>query len=282
MTMNPEGPYHWFHKQVIDRATQPEIRAKLYHFTMADNPYLPEDYKTWISSMYVPGTVWYKRWIMGEWVSAEGAIYPFFTSDPADGYVMTDLPDDFTRWRIAIDYGQDHPTTMGLYGYSSSLTSWILVKEYYKTMQTNEDLSSDFGSEMLRWDDADIYPESVDVDTGGGGLALLNQLRKDYPNLNSRGILRHAIKNNVNAEIAAFASALYTHQFRYYVACKRSIQEIANYLWAKKPAGSGKEEPLKVNDDGPDRDRYFWNSVSDNKPIPSLSFPSASTKPPWK
>lgn len=259
-TFNPDAPTHELYVNILDPYVDQQ-KALYIHLTMDDNPSLSQDVKDRIAGQWPVGSVWHRRNVLGERVAAEGAIYSFFSSDPKDGYVITDLPNDFARWRVAIDYGQDHPTTMGLYGYSSQLESWVLVKEYYKTMQTNDALSSDFALEMLRWGDNEIYPEFVDVDTGGGGLALLNQLRQDYPNLDN---IRHAIKVNVNAEIASFASALYTHRFRYYDQCKRSIKETANYLWAKKPVGSGKEEPLKVNDDGPDRDRYFWNRVMHN------------------
>lgn len=259
-TFNPDAPTHETYVNILDPYVA-DKKAFYLLMTMDDNPSLSKEAKDRISSQWPVGSVWHRRNVLGERVSAEGAIYPFFTPDTKDGYVISELPDDFARWRVAIDYGQDHPTTFGLYGYSSSLSSWIMVNEYYQSMKTNQELSSDFALNMLRWNDKDIYPEFVDVDTGGGGLALLNQLRQDFPNLHQGTVFRHAIKINVNAEIASFASALYTHKFRYYAGCKRSISETANYLWAKKPVGSGKEEPLKVNDDGPDRDRYMWNRV---------------------
>ena len=163
-----------------------------------------------------------------------------------------------------MDYGQDNPTAFGLYGYSPKLTSWILVKEYFETMKTNQELSKDFGEQFLKWDDKEIMLEFVDIDTGGGGLSLLNQLRVDYPNLKSQSIIRHAIKVNVNSEIAALASAIYTHKLRYYAQCKRSITEISNYRWAKTGSGLSREEPLKIDDHGIDRDRYMWNRILHN------------------
>lgn len=261
-TFNPDAPTHELYVNILDPYVA-QKKALYIHLTMDDNPSLSQDVKDRISGQWPVGSVWHRRNVLGERVAAEGAIYSFFTSDPKDGYVITDLPNDFSIWGVAGDYGQEHPTTFGLYGFSGSLNSWVMVKEYYETMKTNEDLSSDFG-DFLTWNDADVYPSFVDIDTGGGGLALLNQLRNDYPNLYASGVIKHAIKVNVNAEIAKFASALYTHRFRYYAGCKRSIKETANYLWAKKPAGSGKEEPLKVNDDGPDRDRYAWNRIMHN------------------
>ena len=254
-TFNPEAPTHEFYANILDPYVA-EKKALLIHVTMDDNPSLDQETKDRISSQWPVGSVWYRRNVLGERVAAEGAIYPFFTSDPKDGYVINELPSDLAHWHVAIDYGQEHPCTIGLYGHSDSLNSWVLVQEYYETMKTNQELSRAFG-ELL----SGRFPEYVDIDTGGGGLSLLNQLRADYPEMYHAGIIRHAIKVNVNAEIAQFASALYTHRFRYYSQCKRSIKEIANYVWAKKPSGSAKEEPLKINDDGCDRDRYAWNRI---------------------
>ena len=253
MTMNPEGPYHWFHAQIIERADQPEIRAKLYQFTMDDNPFLPSDYKSWISSMYVPGTVWYKRWIRGEWAAAEGAIYPFLTDDPKDGFIITELPKDLINYCVGMDYGQQHPTTMLLGGYSPSLKKWVIVKEFYTNNKTNSAYSEEFGREFLPY-----QPKFVDVDSGGGGLSLIMQLRADYPQLD----IRHAIKVDVGKEIQDLATSLFTHRVVIYKpGCQRFLEEMSNYVWDDKAKDRGKEEPLKKADDGPDAGRYLHNRI---------------------
>jgi len=253
LTMNPEGPYHWFHKQIIERADQPEIKAKLYHFTMADNPYISQEYKDWISSMYIPGTVWHKRWIRGEWAAAQGAIYSFLTDNPKDGFVITDLPNDLQKHVIGMDYGQQHPTTMILAGYSPSLDKWIAIKEFYTNNKTNNVYASEFGREFLQYN-----LKHVDIDSAGGGLSLIHQLRADYPNID----VRHAIKEDVVKEIQDLASSLFRHKFVIYKpGCPRFLSEMANYLWDDKSNERGKEEPLKKNDDGPDAARYLHNRL---------------------
>jgi PBSX family phage terminase large subunit len=262
-TFNPDAPTHEIYANILDPYVK-DGKAFYLHLTMKDNPSLSKDTIERISGQWPVGSVWHQRNVLGLRVTAEGSIFPFFNSKPEDGFVISELPGDFTRWRIAADYGQEHPTTFGLYGYSPKLTSWVLVKDYYQTMKTNQELSKDFGEQFLKWDGNSIEPEFVDIDTGGGGLSLLNQLRNDYPELYHRGVIRHAIKENVNAELGFMASALYTHKLRYYKACEQSIRQISNYRYAQKPSGSGKEEPLKVDDDGCDRDRYFINRVKHN------------------
>lgn len=257
MTMNPESKFHWFHKQVIERADNPAIKAKLYHFTMADNPHLPDDYKAWISSMYVPGTVWYKRWIMGEWAAAEGAIFPFLTDDPKDGFLINELPNDFNRYLVGMDYGQQHPTVMLLAGFSSSLNKWIVIKEFYTSNKTNTIYSEEFKTEILDFSGG-IMPDSVDVDSGGGGLSLIHQLRDDYHGMN----VRHAIKVDVSKEIQDLATRLFRKQWAIYgPGCPKLFEELMNYLWDDSAKSRGKDEPLKKNDDGPDAFRYLNNRV---------------------
>ena len=71
---NPDGPYHWFNVNWIDKAAEKNI---LYlHFTMDDNLSLDEEIKARYRSMYVG--VFFQRYILGLWKAAEGIIYDMF------------------------------------------------------------------------------------------------------------------------------------------------------------------------------------------------------------
>lgn len=94
---NPDGPYHWFKQNWIDKSIgylgkeeterirqqaaaegkDPGLKDILYlHFTMDDNLSLDEEIKARYRSMYVG--VFFKRYIMGLWAAAEGIIYDMF------------------------------------------------------------------------------------------------------------------------------------------------------------------------------------------------------------
>ena len=88
---NPDGPFHWFKVNWIDKSvgylTQEQIsKAKednielkniLYlHFTMDDNLSLSEKIKARYRSMYTG--VFHQRYILGLWCVAEGIIYDMF------------------------------------------------------------------------------------------------------------------------------------------------------------------------------------------------------------
>lgn len=257
-TTNPHSPYHYIKKQYLDR--QDKLNLKSWHFVLEDNTTLPKEFIDDIKSTYIPGSVWYKRDILGEWATAEGAIFPFFTDDPADGFVITELPDDFTRYVVAMDYGQQHPTVMGLAGFSPAMKRWIVIKEFYTKNKTNATFSREFGNEILNYKgDSLIAPEYTEVDPGGGGLSLILQLRNDYPYLN----IKHAIKTDVMAEVQSLATALFNHRISIYKqGCPQGIQELANYVYDEKAKKRGVDEPLKHNDDFPDMLRYLNNRIS--------------------
>ena len=71
---NPEGPQHWFYQEWILKAR--ERRALRLHFTMEDNPALPERVRERYRRNY-SGT-FYRRFVLGEWSAAEGRVYDFF------------------------------------------------------------------------------------------------------------------------------------------------------------------------------------------------------------
>lgn len=75
-TCNPDGPKHFF-KQFLD--SDADIFQQKY--TIDDNPFLPEEFVTELKKEYA-GTVYYDRYIKGNWTRAEGLLFPQFAADP--------------------------------------------------------------------------------------------------------------------------------------------------------------------------------------------------------
>ncbi|MDO5061870.1 MAG: PBSX family phage terminase large subunit [Peptostreptococcaceae bacterium] len=75
-TCNPDNPTHWF-KEFLDSD------ANIYHqhYTIDDNPFLTPEFVTSLKQEYY-GTVYYNRFILGQWTRAEGAIYKLFAGNP--------------------------------------------------------------------------------------------------------------------------------------------------------------------------------------------------------
>lgn len=251
-TTNPDSPYHFVKTKFIDRANLLDL--KCWKFLLEDNTTLPEDYIKSLKAEYVPGTVWYKRYILGDFSLAEGAVFPFLTEDPTDGFVVDKLPDDLTTYLVAMDYGQTHYTTMLLAGFSQSVHKWIVVKEFYTKEKTNAIYSEEFKREILNYNGG-IFPIEINIDPGGGGSSLIRQLMQDYPSIT----VSSATKKDVSKELQDLATGLFLHKICFYKpGCPRGIQEMMNYTWDDKAKLRGKDEPLKVNDDWVDACRYLY------------------------
>lgn len=75
---NPSNPHHWFKQRWIDKCGE---KGLLYlHFTMDDNLSLSTPIKLRYRTMY--SGVFYKRYILGLWVAAEGVIYSEYADTP--------------------------------------------------------------------------------------------------------------------------------------------------------------------------------------------------------
>ena len=73
-TCNPESPSH-FVKQFIDQTEEEFVYYE--KFTIYDNPFLDKDFVRALESEY-RGTIYFDKWILGNWVKAEGLVFPLF------------------------------------------------------------------------------------------------------------------------------------------------------------------------------------------------------------
>ena len=105
---NPANPSHWFKLEWVDQAE--EKKAYYLHFLLDDNPALPDEVKERYKRAY--SGVFYQRYILGMWVSAEGAIYPLMSSNTQD-YLIDRVPDNdmLLKVSIGIDFGGSGSST---------------------------------------------------------------------------------------------------------------------------------------------------------------------------
>ena len=96
-TCNPDHPEHWFKKFL-------ETRADIYqqHYVIDDNPFLPKEFVKQLKIEY-EGTIYYNRYILGQWVRAEGTIFSKFADQPEK--YRSDLFSDIQTISIGVDFG---------------------------------------------------------------------------------------------------------------------------------------------------------------------------------
>lgn len=97
-TCNPDNPQHWF-KKFLD--SDADIYQQSYTI---DDGALPEKVVSELKREY-SGTVYYSRFILGQWVAAEGVIYRIFADDPRKFAWPEGKPLPIQRLHIGVDFG---------------------------------------------------------------------------------------------------------------------------------------------------------------------------------
>jgi Phage terminase large subunit len=235
-TCNPANPHHFLKKDYLDR--EDELGPKSWHFLLGDNPWLPPDYVQALKAEYQG--LWRKRYILGLWVIAEGAVYELF--DEARHVLPAPTNEGRPRsMRIAVDIGWTHPTAfVKLYRYGSC---WHVAEEYRKSGRTPpqvvQDLQRFIGHEI---------PSSVEVPPEEPAImAMMRQA--GIPNV-------VPAKNAVISGITKVSSMLATSSLRLDPSCEMLVEEIEGYCWDASATDRGTDAPIKVNDDLVDALRY--------------------------
>lgn len=89
--MNPTSPSAAVYRDYLDlyrdKASRGELPPRFYnyeHFTIRDNPTVSEARLREIEAQYDPGSVWYRRDILGERCAAEGLVYSYFVENRSE------------------------------------------------------------------------------------------------------------------------------------------------------------------------------------------------------
>lgn len=243
---NPEHPSHWFYQQWIKKANERNI---LYlHFTMEDNPSLSPQVRKRYQSMY--SGVFYKRYILGEWVSAYGAVYPMFDRSL---HVVDTIPQECARYIISCDYGIQNPSSFGLWGLSQGV--WYRLREYYHNARETGIVKTDEEyCEALEALAGELSVETVLVDPSAASFIACLRRRGSFT-------VKPA-KNSVLEGIRLVSSALQHQEILFYKDCVHSLREFSLYQW---DLSAQKEAPLQQNDHAMDDIRYFVHHINQEK-----------------
>lgn len=100
-TTNPDHPKHYVKTEIIDNDL---LDKQVIKFLIDDNIFLDETYKDNLKKEY--SGVFYQRFILGEFVRAEGIIFPEFANSP-DRWIIKreDVPKTFRTVEIGFDIG---------------------------------------------------------------------------------------------------------------------------------------------------------------------------------
>jgi PBSX family phage terminase large subunit len=238
---NPAGPEHWFYKNWILGA---ENRNCLrLHFTMEDNPSLTPAIRRRYQKLYTG--VFYRRFILGQWVQAEGRVYDFFSPE----MVAHPPAEPMEEYFISCDYGTVNPTSMGLWGRKDGV--WYRLSEFYfSSRQEQRQMTDEEYADALKNLAESRKITAVIVDPSAA--SFIEVLRR-------RGWTVQKAKNDVLGGIRLTADALKSRKIVICHGCEAFLREMDAYVWDLQ--GGSRERVKKENDHAMDDMRYFVSTV---------------------
>ena len=243
---NPDGPYHWFKTNWIDKAKE---KGLVYlHFTMDDNLSLSEKIKQRYASMY--SGVFFQRYILGLWVVAEGIIYDMFSEVK---HVVEEVKESLQpKYYISCDYGTQNATVFLLWQQGIS-GIWYCADEYYYSGRDESSQKTDnaYADDLEKFI-AGRKIEAIVIDPAAASFIAL---------LRERGHKTRKARNDVLDGIRFTGMQLNIGKIKFLKKCKNTIQEFSSYIWDAKACERGEDKPIKQHDHAMDAVRYFCYTI---------------------
>lgn len=250
--LNPESPNHWL-KQWMEK---PNIDVYTQHYTIFDNPFLPDDFVKNLCNEY-EGTVYYGRYIQGEWTLAEGLIYPHYEE------IIKEAPKDAKPidYALSIDYGTMNAFSCGLWAKYGR--RWHRMAEYYYSgrdtgvQKTDGEYLADLENMLnssLPQDLREMRIRTIIDPSAASMIALLKR--------SGRFKVKEA-DNSVLEGIQNTNTAMHDGLISVSPKCENWIREAQGYVWDEKAT---EDKPTKVNDHAMDDTRYFVQTMKLTRP----------------
>lgn len=231
-TCNPDDPNHWF-KKFIDSSDN------VYHqkYTIYDNPHNPPEFVKALEDEY-RGTIYFDRYILGEWVRAEGVIYKDFAAKYEDYEMdLEDIP-ELGHISIGVDFGgtgSKHAfVATGITADFSDVI--ILMSRRIETGIEPNELSSKFVDFLLEVEDEFGRVNVIYTDSAEQVLPLGFRSELRNRGLGNR-VIRGSRKIRVNDRIRLVGSLIGTKRLWYTKLAQSAKEALSQSLWDEKVIG---------------------------------------------
>ena len=251
---NPESPGHWL-KSFIDAK---DLDIYVQKYTIFDNPALSKDFVDNLCKEY-EGTVYYQRYILGEWTLAEGLIYPMYEEAMAEPPKAIDgTIQRAEKYMLSIDYGTLNAFAALLWARFGEV--WYAIDGYYYSgRDTGQQLTDEEYGEAID-QKFSAYTNEYDklrviVDPSAASFITLLKKKHLYKVIPADNAVIDGIRET--------AAAMHTGKIKISPVLKEWKKEAEGYVWDDNPV---EDRPIKVNDHYMDATRYFVKTMKINYP----------------
>lgn len=264
MNCNPGNPHNYIKEEFLDKAA--EKRVYHLHFMMDDNWTLPAAVKERYKRTWPVGSVFYKRFILGLWVAADGLIYQQF-ADHVEDYLVTEEwlgEHKIVYATIGVDFGGTKSAhSFTLTGFTKGFRQVVVLDEYYCKKRLNpkqlQEAFVDFvRRSQSRFRVAEAYCDSAEQ-------TLISGLEMACIQAGVCIDIKNAIKGPVNDRIAFYNSLIAQHRWKVMRHCVNIIRAFEQAVYDdKKPNQDVRLDDGLMNVDSLDSTEYSTESVQDD------------------
>lgn len=221
-TANPDSAHHYI-KKFIDSDADVYVQTS----TIDDNPFLPAEFVRQLKKEYA-GTVYYKRFILGQWAAAEGSCFPLFAAQP-DRYIAFIAPSIMFA-NIGVDFGGG---TSGhafqCVGFTFRYGEMVVLEEYFNQNALDpQTLEAEFVEFVRKCQQkyviANIYCDSAEQ-------TLINGLRNAAARAGIQAGIYDSMKKPINERIRAACKLMGADRFKIMAHCTTTIDAYASAVY---------------------------------------------------
>ena len=267
MNCNPEGPHHFICEEYLKPEEMEKKKVYHLHFTMDDNLSISPKRKQEYKNAWPHGSVFYKRFILGLWVAADGLIYQQF-ADHVNDYLITDEwleeENQIIYAVIGVDFGGTKSAhSFTLTGFTRGYKQVIVLDEYYRKERIPPDqLEQDFVDFVRR---AQKKYKVYEAYCDSAEQTLISGLEMACVQAHVVIDIRNAIKGPINDRIAFYNSLIAQHRWKIMKHCVHIIEAFEQAVYDDKKVNKDvRLDDGLVNVDSLDSTEYSTESVQDD------------------
>lgn len=274
MNCNPDSPHNYIHEEFLVPEKAKKKKVYHLHFTMDDNLTLSPKVKEKYRRMWAVGSVFYKRFILGLWVAADGLIYQQFADNVKD-YLVTSswllerderkqLKNEIMYAVIGVDFGGTKSAhSFTLTGFTKGYKQVVVLDEWYCKKRINpaqlQEAFIDFVKRAkAKYRVLEAFCDSAEQTLISGLEMACLQARVNID-------IRNAIKGPINDRIAFYNSLIAQHRWKIMKHCKHTIEAFEQAVYDDKK----KNQDVRLDDglmnvDSLDSCEYSTESVQND------------------
>lgn len=228
-TTNPDTPNHWVKRDYLDNKKVDLLTLK---FNLEDNIFLPNSYVEQLKREFTG--VFFDRFILGNWVAAEGRIYEGFSQNSIIGIKELEnrlRENPMITSVIGVDYGGNGSASAFVHaGFDAGFQNVYILAEYYDSRNRSaECLISNFAEFVSA--QKEQFPSLTLACCDSAEQLLVKSFRRAV-----RIEVKNALKRPINTRINMLNRLIASGRFFVLNECPYVIDAIQSAVWDERSA----------------------------------------------